>query len=321
MQLIDVSEYQGLINWNEIKGHIDGAIIRCGYGNDIASQDDKQWKRNADECTRLGIPFGTYLYSYATNQEQIQSEAQHVLRLIKGYELSFPIYLDLEFEGARANAPILAEQFGNLIEKEGYWCGIYADESWWESTLSGLVRFTKWVASYGINNGNPGVKPNLGEDIWQYTSQGRMVGISGNVDLNLCYKDFPNLIRGEDKKPTGYRYKIGQNIVFSTCYESSTAPISQAIQASDMIRNHGVITRIQEGARNPYLLDNGLCWVNDGDIRGFYQEKTEQYYTIQEGDTLSGIAEQFHTSISQLQQWNQIENPNLIYAGEKIRVQ
>ena len=66
-------------------------------------------------------------------------------------------------------------------------------------------------------------------------------------------------------------YKIGDHVVFSTCYKSSTAPIEEHLTAAQMLRNHGVITRIVEGAHNPYLLDNGLCWVNDGDIRGYYQ--------------------------------------------------
>ena len=66
-------------------------------------------------------------------------------------------------------------------------------------------------------------------------------------------------------------YNLGDHVVFSTCYKSSTAPIEEHLTAAQMLRNHGVITRIVEGARNPYLLDNGLCWVNDGDIRGYYQ--------------------------------------------------
>ena len=73
-------------------------------------------------------------------------------------------------------------------------------------------------------------------------------------------------ISRESSRPGIYGYKVGEHIVFSTCYASSTDPISKAIQASNMVRNHGVITRIRGGARNPYLLDNGLCWVNDQEI-------------------------------------------------------
>lgn len=77
---------------------------------------------------------------------------------------------------------------------------------------------------------------------------------------------------GTSSKPStpSTKYAIGQHVVFSTCYTSSTAPNSEAIAAANMARNHGTITRIVSGAKNPYLLDNGLCWVNDGDIRGFY---------------------------------------------------
>ena len=67
--------------------------------------------------------------------------------------------------------------------------------------------------------------------------------------------------------PQPHKYSVGQKVRFSTCYASSSDPISKAIQASKMARDNGTITRIKDGARNPYLLDGGLCWVNDGDIR------------------------------------------------------
>lgn len=91
-------------------------------------------------------------------------------------------------------------------------------------------------------------------------------------DSNLLkpsdYIDFSNY-SGSEPAPSG-SYKVGDAVVFSTCYRSSDAPISQAIQAKDMQRNHGVITKVLAGAQNPYLLDKDLCWVNDGDIRGYY---------------------------------------------------
>ena len=87
---IDVSQYQGLINWEVVKNHIDFAIIRCGYGQDIIGQDDELFKRNADECTRLNIPFGVYLYSYAKNVEDARGEARHVMRLVKDYKMAYP---------------------------------------------------------------------------------------------------------------------------------------------------------------------------------------------------------------------------------------
>ena len=331
--LIDVSEHQGVINWEQAKGHIDGAILRCGYGMDIASQDDKQWARNVAECERLGIPFGVYIYSYATNTDRAKSEAQHVLRLIQGHKLSYPVYFDMEEPGTEGAAVANAIAFGDVIEAAGYWCGVYYNRNWHNNVIKGqLDRFTRWGAGYGTNNGQKqdNYKPGFGEDIWQYSSKGSVPGVPGNVDVNVCYRDFPAEIGGNSTptpspdptpEPTT-KYKEGDHVVFSTCYASSTDPINKAISADKMARDHGVITKVIPGARNPYLLDAGLCWVNDGDIRGFYGSGSSgvQYYTVQSGDCLSLIAQKYGTSVSQLQAWNGISNPDLIYAGQRLRV-
>ncbi|MFQ7610042.1 GH25 family lysozyme [Blautia marasmi] len=189
LRIIDVSEHNQKINWEQARNHIDGAILRCGYGMDMKSQDDLWWKYNADECTRLGIPFGVYLYSYANTDTKSRSEAAHVLRLIKGYKLSYPVYLDLEEEHSpdtRPHAVRGAGIFAGILEAAGYQVGIYANESWYKRTIgSALDKYTKWVAKYSSKA--PDV-PDV--DIWQYTSSGSVPGISGKVDLNYCYKDY-----------------------------------------------------------------------------------------------------------------------------------
>lgn len=190
--IIDVSEHQGRIDWELAKPHIDGAILRCGFGSDIPSQDDEQFKRNADECTRLGIPFGVYLYSYAENAEMAKSEAAHVLRVIKGYKLSYPVYLDLEEKCNIPRAVEIANAFGDIIEAAGYWCGVYSSTFWWNGYLKGLDRFTKWVAQWYLECEYKGSYL----DMWQYTSKGAVAGIRGNVDMNECYRDFPSEIVG-----------------------------------------------------------------------------------------------------------------------------
>lgn len=331
MLLIDVSEHNGTINWEAVKAAgVQGAIIRCGYGMDITSQDDKQWSRNVTECERLGIPYGVYLYSYADNADKARSEAQHVLRLINGHKLSYPVYYDLEQAGIEGAAVANAIIFGDIIEAAGYWCGVYYNKDWHNRVIKGqLDRFTRWAAGYGSNNGQKqdNYKPGFGEDIWQYTSVGKINGIGGNVDLNECYRDFPAEISGTTTPSTptpspapapSTKYKEGDKVVFSTCYASSTDPIAKAIPASKMARNYGEITRIIPGAHNPYLLDGGLCWVNDGDIRGFYS--ASEYYTVKSGDTLSGIAAKYGTNYKHLALINGIANPNKIYVGQKIKV-
>ncbi len=191
-KVIDVSYHNGTIDWEKVKAAgVDGAILRCGYGDNIASQDDKQWKRNADECTRLGIPFGVYLYSYAKSAAQAKSEAEHVLRLVKGYKLSYPVYYDLEEAGTQSGAVDRMKIFAEIIEKAGYWCGLYCNKSWWDNYLKSLgSRYTKWIARYNDTLGMDGV------DMWQYTSGGSVNGISGRVDMNHCYRDFPKEIAG-----------------------------------------------------------------------------------------------------------------------------
>lgn len=132
---------------------------------------------------------------------------------------------------------------------------------------------------------------------------------------NVVYSNKPEVSK---PGPSAQKHKVGEHVVFSTCYASSADPISKAIPASKMARNHGVITKIQTGAKNPYLLDSGLCWVNDGDIRGLYQEA--QYYTAKSGDTLSGIAAKYGTTYQKIAQMNGLTNPNKIYVGQKLRV-
>lgn len=202
LKLIDVSEHNQKIDWAQARIHIDGVIIRCGYGMNMKSQDDLWWKYNADECTRLGIPFGVYLYSYANTDEKSRSEAAHVLRLIKGYKLSYPVYLDLEEQvspDTRAHAVRGARIFADIVESAGYWVGIYANENWYKTVIgSALDRYTKWVAKYSSKA--PDV-PNV--DIWQYTSSGRVPGLfgnGGNVDVNHCYRDFSAGSDGGDNK-------------------------------------------------------------------------------------------------------------------------
>ena len=195
LKVIDVSVHQGQIDWAKVKNHIDGAIIRCGYGSDYTEQDDKRFKENVEACIKRGIPFGVYLYSYAKTIEQAKSEAAHVIRLLEPYknELSYPVYYDLEEAGTEKGAVERALVFGDIIEAAGYWCGIYANQYWWQTYLkNGLDRFTKWVAKYS-NSKPTGISGTY--DIWQYSSKGSVPGIEGNVDMNICYRDFPAAIK------------------------------------------------------------------------------------------------------------------------------
>ena len=188
-KVIDVSEHNQDIDWEKVKNSdIDFAILRVGYGNDVSYQDDKKWQYNVSECTRLGIPFGVYIYSYAENTTEAESEADHVLRLIKGYNLAYPVYYDLEDNSqvSLGNATIqkFAETFCNKISNAGYQVGVYANLNWWNNYLTGSVynNWHRWVAQYNYQcdyNGN--------YDMWQCTSKAQVDGISTDVDVSFYY--------------------------------------------------------------------------------------------------------------------------------------
>lgn len=189
---IDVSTFQGDIDWEQVKNSgINFAIIRCGYGDDLEKYDDAKWKRNADECTRLGIPFGAYLYSYAASIEEAQSEVAHAIRLLKDYNLSYPIYLDLEDTKTTATCTNdmigqIADIFCTALQNEGYEVGIYANLDWWNTRLTSNVfenpSWHKWIAQWA-----PACTYNGTYDIWQYSGHGSVPGISGEVDLDYMY--------------------------------------------------------------------------------------------------------------------------------------
>lgn len=192
---IDVSYAQGRIDWAKLKGKIDFAIIRCGFGGNFTNQDDSQWLNNVRGCKENGISFGVYLYSYATTPEKARSEAEHVLRLVKDIDFDLPVFLDLEEEQIRrlGKAKILeiARTFCEIVENAGYTYGTYSNKTWFTDYLTDAWYDSKvkWIAQYYDRVTYTGRY-----DIWQYTSTAKIDGIRGNVDHNRCYISF---VRGD----------------------------------------------------------------------------------------------------------------------------
>ena len=185
---VDVSHHNGSIDWDAAAPYIDFAIIRCGYGSDMPSQDDRQWLRNVAECERLNIPYGVYLYSYALSEDGALSEAEHVLRLLQGHSPALPVYYDLEDTGTVATLPdsqIVRQTqiFMSRIEQAGFAAGVYSNDNWWTNRLQGLsvdpdrIWYAAWSCKYAQKARSFG--------LWQFTSGGNIPGI-GAVDLNAC---------------------------------------------------------------------------------------------------------------------------------------
>ncbi|UBK44875.1 SH3 domain-containing protein [Clostridium perfringens] len=191
---IDVSEHQGRINWEQVKGNIDFAILRAGYGrNNI----DKQFIRNIKECNRLGIPVGIYWFSYAFSVEMARNEAKYVLEAIKPYKIDYPVSYDLEYDtlnyaskngvtiGKRL-ATDMVKAFCDEINCNGYRAMNYTNQDFLLNKfyMDELTNYQLWYAWYNS-------KLNRDCAIWQYSESGQIPGINGaSVDMNYCYEDF-----------------------------------------------------------------------------------------------------------------------------------
>lgn len=181
---VDISYHNGVIDFERLKNAVDYVIIRCGYGQDMASQDDKQWGRNVSECERLGIPYGVYFYSYAKTTSKIEGEIRHCLRLLQGHTPSLPVFFDSEEKGTQGVAKHNAKRFCDAMLTNGYKAGIYASKSWYENYIGETWGYDLWIARYANVLGVDNV------DIWQYSSNGSVDGINGRCDVNHVYKDY-----------------------------------------------------------------------------------------------------------------------------------
>lgn len=195
---IDVSKHNGSINWNSVKdsGKVDFVILRAGYGK-LVSQKDPRFEEYYSACKKLGIPVGAYWYSYATTPQESAVEASCFAEVVKGKQFEYPLYYDIEekkqFNTGKENCTLMAAKFCEVIEGYGYWAGIYGSKSNLESylTLQVRSRFSIWVAHYGVN------RTTYSGDyaMWQKSESGSIPGISGKVDLDECYVDYPTIVK------------------------------------------------------------------------------------------------------------------------------
>lgn len=195
--VIDVSGWQGDIDWAKAKADgVEGAIIRLGYGE--GNNADKKAQRNISECKRLGIPFGIYWYSYADTPALAKEEGTDVVAKLKQFgvnpsDLAYPVYYDLEkwtWEGHQP--PTDPNVYNNIVnnwysalQSAGYKnLGVYSYTSYLQGPLkhADIYAKTMWVAQYGARMGFDSFPTNSRG--WQYTSTGKVDGISGNVDMN-----------------------------------------------------------------------------------------------------------------------------------------
>lgn len=212
---IDVSGHQGVINWEAVKPNIDFAIIRIGYGNCY----DSQYKRNLDECERLGIPYGVYWFSYALDANDAINEANKCCDTIANYHPTYPICFDYEYDSyeyackknRKPNYDILvsiARAFLNRIEERGYYAMNYTNIDFYNRGFKDLVsKYDTWLATWSYTT------PPKACGIWQYSSVGRVNGIKGNVDLDTSYKNYPIIISSMNARSDTVKNRLVNEIL------------------------------------------------------------------------------------------------------------
>ncbi len=193
---IDVSTWNGTIDWNQVaKSGVSYAIIRCGYRGTTQGGliEDNKFATNAKNATAAGIRIGVYFFTQAISEAEAVEEASMCLSMVEGYKLTYPIFIDVESGSGNARANGLSKEsrtaivkaFCKTISNSGYKAGIYANKNWLTNKLntSELTGYTIWLAQYASAPSYTATR----YDLWQYSSQGSIKGISGNVDLDLNY--------------------------------------------------------------------------------------------------------------------------------------
>ena len=295
---IDVSKYQGEIDWKKVASdNVKFAIIRVGYRTDKSGEikKDPYAEYNLYNASKAGIQVGVYFFSTAINEEEAKEEAVWVCDLIKDYPITYPVVYNLEgfnSQDSRMNGVTQeertknAEIFLDIIRSEGYNPMFYAsknelinDECWDVELLSS--KYDIWLAQYISTEYSDSIKPDYTGtySMWQYTSQGKVAGIDGDVDKNIAYFGYTDTKESksgkelqevtinkedtntEDTKPNdtditedenGYKYEIVDEIVTAKIETNlrdypSTDSNSKVITT---IKNGDNVTRIAVGTNN-----------------------------------------------------------------------
>ena len=294
---IDVSYHKGQIDWTKVKPNINFAILRLGWvGNKKNHSLDSKFEQYYRQCKKLNIPIGVYVYNYCNSEESAKDGARWVINKLKNKTLELPVYFDMEDESiqnlGKDKLTSICNAFNTEIEKTGLWAGVYANLYWYNNYLNKeeiKKRYTTWIAHY-----TDGTDKYKGEyDMWQNSSTGKMNGISSDVDTDYLYRDLISQIG--DIKPTN--------------------PDDEILR----LANEVISGKYGNGEARKKALGDKYAVVQ-AKVNELMAERNEITYVIKKGDTLSGIAKKFHTTVKELARKNNIKDVNKIYAGDVLKI-
>lgn len=190
---IDLSCHNGSVEWSKIK--TDFVILRAGYGKEITQKDDR-FEEYYESAKAHNIPVGAYWYSYAMDEDEARQEADVFLAVIKGKQFEYPVFYDVEekkqFELGKEKLSAIIRAFLERVEAAGYFVGLYGSASSLVTHTENDIksRYAVWLAHWTERTNYSG-----DYDIWQYSCNGKVDGINGNVDLDKCYVDYLEKIK------------------------------------------------------------------------------------------------------------------------------
>lgn len=353
MKGIDVSQHNGNIDWAKVKASgIDFAIIRIAYGQKAI---DPKAIQNIEGAINAGLPFGVYTYSYALNTTSATNEANLVIETLAPYKdkITYPVVIDMEDAdhyksryGMPSNDTLvdICKTECDIFKENGYIPMIYASKSWFDNQLNSdkLNGIDKWIAWW--KTGADEQFDHNTYTIWQYTSNGTVDGINGRVDMNISYKDYTEgkTVEVETKPeissdPQGSTLYLASEVMKGTFGDRETRKQKlggrwQEVQDFiDHIYNSDAQTLANETMAGKY--GNGEVrkavlgdkWddvqaIINGKNKKVTNTQTTRTYTVQAGDTLSGIASKYGTTYQHLAQINGIADPSKIYTGQVIKI-
>lgn len=327
-KLIDVSTWNGNIDWNKVyKSGVRYAMIRSSFGVENPNQVDNKFVRNITNAQRAGVKCGIYHYSYAKSAAEAKKEAEFCLKTIKGYKIDLPVAFDIE-DSSQTNLgkdtlTSIVIAFCDRIKSAGYTPMLYCNPNWLNNYLHKnklLGKYDLWLAHWGVS------APSYNCAIWQYSENGSVPGISGSVDMNWIYKDYIStkpaptkpVTKPSNVKKTDYSVKVtaqaGLNVRkgAGTNYNIITAlKCGTVVTVSKVSGNWGYVGKYGGWICLDYTAKVGTTSTVKSD---------KVYYTVKSGDTLSYIAYRYNTTVDKLVSLNNIKNRDLIYVGQKIRV-
>lgn len=288
---IDISKYQRNVDYKKLKDQgIEFAIIRCGYGREL-HQKDELFETHYKGLKEAGIKVGCYLYSYVTSLQNSILEAENCLKIIKGKQFELPIFYDLE---DKITAPLgkdiitqCALNFCEEIENAGYKAGVYANLDWFKNYIDVNKlqdKYYIWLAQWTEKH-----TADFRVDFWQYTDKGQVLGITGNVDLDIQYADD---IYTNNKK------------------------------SNEEIALEVIEDKWGKGEeRKNKLTQAGYDYVT---IQAIVNQKlnsvSKVYHTVKKGDNLTKLSKTYGTTIDKIVKLNNIKDPNKIYVNQILRI-